>query len=58
MFAEDGWLADIIWWVQSPADLLTSPRRDPKRPRHRLYVDRDGNVSDEPPDEGGVEQEG
>jgi hypothetical protein len=44
LFAEDGWLADIIWWMQSPLDLLTSPRRDPNRPRRRVHIDKDGNV--------------
>ena len=56
MFSEDGLLADIIWWLQSPADLFTSPRRDPKRPHRRVYVDKDGNVRDEPPTSGGIEQ--
>lgn len=53
MFREDGWLADIIWWVQSPLDLFTSPRRDPNRPRGRVHIDKDGNVLrvDEPGDQ-------
>lgn len=56
--AKDGWLADIIWWVQSPVDLFRSPRRDPSRSQRRVYVDKNGNVRDEPPNAGGAEQEG
>jgi hypothetical protein len=42
--AEGGWLADIIWWVQSPLDLFTSARHDANRPRRRVHIDQDGNV--------------
>lgn len=44
MFREDGWLADVLWWIQSPLDLFTSERRDPDRPRRRVHIDKDGNV--------------
>jgi len=47
-FAEDSWLADITWWVQSPVDLVTSKRQDPQRPRRQVHVDKDGNVSPAP----------
>jgi hypothetical protein len=43
-FQEAGWLADIIWWVQSPLDLFKSEPRDPNRPRRRVHIDKDGNV--------------
>lgn len=41
---EDSWLADIIWWVQSPLDLFSSEPRDRGRPRRRVHIDKDGNV--------------
>lgn len=44
----DGWLADLIWWVQSPLDLFSTKPGAGTRERRRVYVGKDGNVRDEP----------
>lgn len=44
LFREDGWLADIVWWMQSPLDLFRTERREPNRPRRRVFLDADGNL--------------
>lgn len=49
--AADGWLMDLLRWVQSPLELFTPARRRPGAPQRRVHLDADGDPV-EPPDVG------